>query len=75
MIQKNKQNEKRKILILVALLEKTDCNAKITEIQGKIPSGLAKNAALTAVENKIPNISSLGKKIDIKSIAYEIMTL
>ena len=39
-------------------------NAKITEIQGKIPSitGLATTAALTAVENKIPNASNLVKK-------------
>ena len=48
----------------MGLLRKTDYNAKITEIEGKIPSisGLATNAALTAVENKIPNISSLVKK-------------
>ena len=48
----------------MSLLKKTDCNAKITETEGKIPSisGLATNAALTTVENKIPNISSLVKK-------------
>ena len=47
------------------MLKKSDCNAKITEIEGKIPSisGLSTNAALTAVEDKIPNISSLVKKI------------
>ena len=46
------------------LVKKTDCNTKITEIEGKIPSisCLARNAALTTVENKIPNISSLVKK-------------
>ena len=54
----------------------TDYNAKITEIEGKIPSisGLATNAALTAVETKIP-VSNLVKKnthynadiLDIKS--------
>ena len=46
------------------LVKKTHCTAKITEIEGKIPSvhSLAKNAALTAVENKIPNISSLVTK-------------
>ena len=45
----------------MVLLKKTDYNTKITEIKGKIPgiSGLATNAALTAVENKIPNINSL----------------
>ena len=43
------------------LVEKTDFNAKVTEIEGKIPSisGLATNTALTAVENKIPDVSSL----------------
>ena len=46
------------------LLKKTDYNVKITEIEGKITivSGLATNAALTAVENKILNISNLVKK-------------
>ena len=46
------------------LLKKTDYNAKITETEGKITivSGLATNAALTAVENKILNISNLVKK-------------
>ena len=36
----------------------------MAKIEGKIPSisGLATNAALTAVENKIPNSSSLVKK-------------
>ena len=55
-----------KFLILVVLLKETDYNAKIIEIQGKITSisGLYKNAALTAVEDKIHNISSLVKKTD-----------
>ena len=46
------------------IVKKTDYNAKITEIEGKIPSvsGLATNAALTAVENKMPNIVSSVKK-------------
>ena len=48
------------------LVKKTDYNAKITELECKIPSisGLATNAVLTTVENKIPNISSLVKKTD-----------
>ena len=46
------------------LVKKTHYTAKIIEIEGKIPSihSLAKNAALTAVENKIPNVSSLVTK-------------
>ena len=45
-------------------VEKTDYNAKITWIEGKIPSinGIATNSALTAVENKIPDLSNLDKK-------------
>ena len=54
----------QKYLILVNLLKKTDYNAKITETEGKIASisGLATNAALTAVGNKIPDVSNLVKK-------------
>ena len=56
----------KKFLILVDLLKKADYNAKIIEIEGKIPriSGLATNAALTAVENEIPDVSNLVKKTD-----------
>ena len=47
-------------------VKKTNYNAKITEIEGKIPSssGLATNAALTTVESKIPNVCNLVKKAD-----------
>ena len=46
------------------LVKKLDCNAKIAEIENKIRSisALATNAALTTVEDKIPNIRSLVKK-------------
>ena len=39
-------------------------NDKITEKEKKIPGniGLATNSALTAVEDKIPNVSNLMKK-------------
>ena len=45
---------------------KTDYTAKITKTEGKISSivGFAINAALTTIENKIPNISCLVKKTD-----------
>ena len=54
-----------KCLMLVVWL-KTNFNAKVTEIEGKIPSisCLATNSALTAVENKIPDVSSLVKTTD-----------
>ena len=50
--------------MLVPWLKKTDFNAKVTEIEGKIPSitGLATNSALAAVKDKIPDVSSLVKK-------------
>ena len=48
------------------MVKKTNFNAKITEVEGKIPSitGLATNSTLTAVENKILDISRLVKKTD-----------
>ena len=54
----------QKILDSSGLVRKTDYNAKITEIEDKIPSisGLGTNTALTAVENKIPNVNNLVKK-------------
>ena len=56
--------EIKKIPDTSELAKKTDLNAKITEIEGKIPSitCLATNSALTALENKIPDVSSLVKK-------------
>ena len=51
------QIQKRKFLILVSLLKKQIIMLNI--------SGLAANAALTIVENEIPNISSLVKKKQI----------
>ena len=44
--------------------KKTDCNTKITEIDGKMSNstGLPTTASLTAVENKIPDVSNLVKK-------------
>ena len=46
------------------LLKKTNYNAKITEIESKIPSisGLATHFALTAIKNKMPDVSDLVKK-------------
>ena len=63
----------RKYLILVGLLKKTDFNAKIIEIEGKILSinGFTINAALTAVENEIPDITNLIKKKQIKMQKYQ----
>ena len=45
------------------LIKKSDYNARITEIERKIPSnaGLAATAALNVVENKIPT-TNLDKK-------------
>ena len=54
--------------------KKADLHAKITEIEGKKPSitALATNSALTAVENKIPNVSNLVKKTDYNTKISEI---
>ena len=58
----------------VNLVKKTDFNTKVTEIEGKIPriTGLATNSELTAVENKIPNVSSLVKKTDYNTKISDI---
>ena len=57
-----------------SLVKKTDLNAKITEIENKIPTitGLTTKSALTAVENKIPDISGLVKKTDSDTKISEI---
>ena len=62
-----------KILDTSGLVKKTDYNTKIIEIEGKIPgiSGLTTNAALTTVENEIPNVGSL-KKTDYDTNITEI---
>ena len=59
-----KQSQKIEFLILVGLLKIQIYNAKITKIEGKIPSisASATNAALTTVENKIPDVSRQSKK-------------
>ena len=60
----NKVN--KKIPDVSDLVKKTDFSAKITEVEGTIPSiiGLATSSALTAVENKIPDVNNLAKKAD-----------
>ena len=63
----DKNELQKKFLVLVVLLKKkTDYNTIIIEIDGKIQSvtGFTTNFALTAIENKIPNISSLYRKIN-----------
>ena len=59
-----KQSLKKKNPNTIKLVKKSDYNAKISELETKIPSisSLVATSALTAVENKIPNISSLVKK-------------
>ena len=49
---------------IINLVTKTDLNAKITEIEGKITSisSLATRFALTAIKNKLPDVNSLVKK-------------
>ena len=55
---------KIKYLILQNLAAKTTLNAKINEVKGEMPriTNLAITTVLSAVENKIPNVSNLVKK-------------
>ena len=65
----------KKIPDTSGLVKKLHYNAKITEIENKIPSitGLSKTSALTALETKIPIISSLVKiKTDYNTNITEI---
>ena len=59
-------------LILAEFLKKTDYNSKIKDIEDKIPSitNLATNGALSAVDNKIPDV----KKADYDAKISEIET-
>ena len=57
-----------------SLFKKTDHNSKITEIEGKMSSisALATSSALTAVENIIPDVSSLVTKLNYNAKINEI---
>ena len=67
-------------LILAVLLKKTDYNAQTKDIEDKtsIITNLAINDALTVVENKIPFVNALVRKVDygnkIKEIKSEYFT-
>ena len=73
--------KKLMLLILVKLLTKQDYDAKTKDIEDVIPNikNLATTAALTAVENKISNVSTQVKKADhdakIKDIEKNIFTI
>ena len=56
------------------VIKKTDYNAKITEIENKVPdiSNLATKTALNTVENKIPDTSGLFRTTDCNSKITEI---
>ena len=68
------KNIEDKILDISNLATKTILNPKINEVKNEIPSitGLATKSALTAVENKIPSISNVIKKIDYDTKVKEI---
>ena len=56
------------------VIKKTAYNAKISDIEGKIPdiSNLATKTALASVENKIPDTSGLVKKTDYNTKIADI---
>ena len=63
----DKSDLEKKITDASGLVKETEYNNKTIEIENKIPniSGLASNSALTAVEDKISNVSNLVKKNSI----------
>ena len=58
------KNIEDEILDITNSATKNILNTKIIEVKNEIPSisGLATSSALTAVENKIPDVSNLVKK-------------
>ena len=56
------------------VIKKTEYDAKIADIEGKIPdiSNLATKTALTTVENKIPDISNLATKTALTTVENKI---
>ena len=73
-LEKKSSDANKKIPDTSRLVQKFDNNAKITEIENKIPSitALATTSALIASENKIPDVSSLVKKTDQDTKISEI---
>ena len=73
-LEKKIRDADKKIPNISEVIRKLDNNAKINEIENKLPSiaGLATNAALTTVENKIPDVSILSKR---KIIMQKYQTL
>ena len=75
-LEKKIHDTSKKIIDASRLVIEPDYNAKITDIEGKIPriTGLAATAALNAVNNKIPSVSNLLKKTnyDAKNIIHWI---
>ena len=67
-------NQNQRIKFLISLVKKTNYDAKIADIEDKIPdvSNLATKTALATVENKIPSVSSLVKKTDYDTKVTEI---
>ena len=65
-LEKKISDADNKVLETSGFVRELDYHAKITKIEGKIPSitSVATISALTAVESKIPDVSSLVKKID-----------
>ena len=57
---------KNKISDITNLATNASLNAKINEVKSEIPNitNLASTTALSAVEDKIPNVSNLVRKVD-----------
>ena len=58
----------------MVLLKKTNYDAKITEIGGKIPdiSNVVTKTVLTTVENKISDVSGLATKVELNAVDRKI---
>ena len=61
-------------LVTAEVAKKADYDAKITDLENKIPdiNNLATKTALTSLENKIPNTSNLATKIELTAVENKI---
>ena len=59
------------------VIKKTDYNAKIADIEGKIPdvTNLATKTALITVENKIPDVRGLARKTTLTAVENKILDI
>ena len=73
-LEKKSSDADKKIPYTISLVKKTGLNAKVSELESKIPNitGLPTNSGFATNGNKIPVVSSLMKKADYETKILDI---